>query len=744
MGFFAVDYGTRDAPQRMLTTQFEVADARRFAPMWDEPTAKATFTLEVVIPRDRTAYSNMPVEAITSAGDLHVVRFARSPKMSSYLLHLTVGDLERISRKVAGVDIGVVTRRGASGMGRMSLDAAAQILPWYDDYFGTPYPLPKLDMIAVPGSSEFFGAMENWGAIMYFEPALLVDPKLSSDSERMGIFNVVAHEMAHQWFGNLVTMNWWDELWLNEGYATWMASKVAAKLRPDWDSDLAAVRWSREHAMRVDAGDATHPIVQPVATVEAANQAFDSIAYNKGGAVIRMIEATGGEVGFREGIRRYMHRYAYGNAITEKLWAELAAATNQPLIDLARDFTLQPGVPLVKVEPGACVEGHTRVTLSQARFESGRPSPIPQTWLIPVRLQALDTGSAGAAMLQKDGRPVTVEMAGCGPFVANPGQAMYFRTQYADPEFARLRGNFDRLADVDRLGLLNDAAALSQNGTIAATRYLELASAVPPGSHPYILAQLADEFAEIDRLLQGSPQQEAWRAYARQRLQPVFDRVGWLPVHGESQPTALLRESLIAALGRLADPAVLAGARDRLLRSATDPAVLPATIYGPVLEVSASHADASTWEEIRRRARSIEDPRQKQVYYGALGQARDPALVRRNLELALSGEPPRSAVSGLIRAVAEDHPAEAFRFAVLHEQAVSEYLDASSRWGFIPRLGVTSYDPSLADEIQAYVERSTPTDARAVAARTIAEIRARGAVRSRQVPALEAWLRSLH
>ena len=193
-GLFAVDYPAEGGEQRILTTQFEVADARRFAPMWDEPAAKATFTLEVVIPKGQSAYSNMPVASSTEANGKQVVRFATSPRMSSYLLHLTIGDLQRISRTVAGVEIGIVTRKGAAEKGRFALDTAAEILPWYNDYFGTPYPLPKLDMIAVPGTSQFFGAMENWGAIMYFEQALLLDPRLSSESDRLNVHDAVAHE----------------------------------------------------------------------------------------------------------------------------------------------------------------------------------------------------------------------------------------------------------------------------------------------------------------------------------------------------------------------------------------------------------------------------------------------------------------------------------------------------------------------------------------------------------------------
>ena len=740
-GLFAVDYPAEGGERRMLTTQFEVADARRFVPMWDEPSAKATFALEVVIPQGQSAYSNMPVASSAEANGKQVVRFATSPRMSSYLLHLTVGDLERISRKAAGVEIGIVTRKGAAEQGRVALDAAAEILPWYNDYFGTSYPLPKLDMIAVPGTSQFFGAMENWGAIMYFEQALLMDPQISSESDRLNIYDAVAHEMAHQWFGNLVTMEWWDDLWLNEGYATWMAEKAASTLRSQWNVPLLTVKWPREFALQSDASDATHPIVQRVASVDAASQAFDAIAYNKGSAVIRMLEASLGETGFRDGIRRYVRRYAYDNTVTDQLWSELASATNRPVIDIARDFTLQPGVPLVKAVAGRCESGRTRVTLTQGRFETGTPSPVALTWRIPVVLQAIDSRATASTLLGKDGAPVSVEVGGCGPVVVNAGQTGYFRTQYADADLIRIRQSFGEIAEVDRLGLLNDIAALSKAGRIPPTSYLDLAAAVPVDSHPVILLQLTDEFAVIDRLLTGSAEQAAWRSYARDRLRPVFDRVGWSPGQGEIQAVALLRESLIETLGRLEDPIVVAGARERFARAPTDPAAMPASIHDAVLAVVAKHADPATWDEIRSRAKSAQDPAERQLLFAALGKPLDKALAARALDTALAPETPRVAATRIIGNVAVDHPEQTFDFAVQHERAVLEYVDGSSRSEYIPRLAATSFDRALADKVQAYTERAVPADARDAPRRTIAYIRLQAAMKDRQVPVLEAWLR---
>jgi aminopeptidase N len=741
-GLFAIDYPTPNGPRRMLTTQFEVADARRFAPMWDEPSAKASFVLEVVVPVDQSAYSNMPEASVRTEGAKKRIRFAPTPRMSSYLLHLTVGDLERVARTVAGVDIGVVTRKGAGESGRFALDAAAEILPWYNDYFGTPYPLPKLDMIAVPGDSPFFGAMENWGAIMYFEHALLVDPRYTSESERQYIFDAVAHEMAHQWFGNLVTMKWWDDLWLNEGYATWMSDKVTFALYPRWKSNLQVVATSRERALQLDADAATHPVVQPVPSVEAANQAFDSIAYQKGSAVIRMLEDALGEAKFRDGIRRYIRKYAYGNTVTDQLWAELAAATGRPVAEIAHDFTLQPGVPLVGVSMGRCESGTTRVTLQQGRFETGPPSPQRFTWQIPVRLRAIDSGRTANTELGKDGKPVSVAVPGCGPVVVNEGQAGYFRTLYAPADLSRLRASFSRIADVDRLALLNDAWAFGQAGRLPVISYLELAAAVGDGE-PLVLKQVAETLEQIDALFDGSAGQAAWREYARGLLRPDFERVGWVGDPGEPEPVALLRESLIRTLGRLEDPAVITGARERFARSERDPDALPAAIRTSVVNVVARHADSVTWEEIRARAKIAGDPVDKQRLYDALGMSLDTTLASRALDLALSGEPPVTMAADIIASVAIVHPELAFDFAAAHQQPVWDLVGTTARIEFIPSLALTSTDPVMIGKVRDFAQRTTPANARQSAEQVMAKIAFRAGAKARVLATLEPWVRGL-
>src|ERR1700678_3690460 len=288
-GLFALDYATPAGGKRCLFTQFENADARRFVPCWDEPALKATFGLTATVPAGLLAVSNMPVASTEDApGGLVRVRFARSPKMSCYLLFFGLGDLERVHRDVDGTDVGVVVKRGDAAHAQYALDAAENILRYYNDYFGTPYPLPKLDLVAGPGGSTFFSAMENWGAIFYFERVLLFDPKISTEADKQRIYIVIAHEMSHQWFGDLVTMQWWDNLWLNEGFASWMQEKATDHFHPEWNVWLQSLA-GKNDVMQTDERDGTHPIITPINDVLQANSAFDRITYTKGQAVIRML-----------------------------------------------------------------------------------------------------------------------------------------------------------------------------------------------------------------------------------------------------------------------------------------------------------------------------------------------------------------------------------------------------------------------------------------------------------------------
>ena len=352
-GLFYVNYKAGGQDKKLIATTMAPTDARRMLPTWDEPAFRARFRLTVDVPGNFKAYSTTPIDKREDlAGGMQRISFGNTPKMPSYLVVLVAGELERLSAKQDGVDIGIVTTEGKLGSATFALGATRDLLRYFNNYFGIPYPLPKLDQIAIPGG--FNGAMENWGAVVYNEPTLLYDPKRSPEKVKKFTFNINAHELAHQWFGNLVTMAWWDNLWLNEGFASWMATKATHHFHPEWRPYLEGMA-EREYVMNLDARKTTHPIQTPIETEEQAAAAFDAITYLKGEAFLRMLEAYLGESAFRKGMRAYMAKHQYSNTTSSDLWAALEKASGKPVGKLASDWTLQPGhhqgQPLNPVQP---------------------------------------------------------------------------------------------------------------------------------------------------------------------------------------------------------------------------------------------------------------------------------------------------------------------------------------------------------------------------------------------------------
>lgn len=737
-GLFALDYDTRSGKRRALYTQFENSDARRMIPSWDEPAHKATFSLSAVVPAAQVAVSNMPVlRSEPLPGGRKRVTFDRSPKMSTYLLFFALGDFERATAMAGKTELGVLTRKGSIGQASYVLGESVRLMEEFNDYFATPYPLPKLDNVAAPGRSQFFGAMENWGAIFTFEHAILLDPAYSSPGDYQLAFQYAAHEIAHQWFGNLVTMSWWDDLWLNEGFASWMESRMTQKLHPEWQAHLDSVN-VRDAAMERDALSTTHPVVQRIETVEQASQAFDSITYLKGQAVIHMLENYVGEEAWRDGVRAYMKEHAYSNTVSDDLWRAIEKAARKPVTAVARDFTNQPGVPMIRVQHAACVEGSTRVTLSQEEFTRDRPGKKALSWRVPVLANTL--GVAPVRTLVEGGR-TEFRVPGCGPLVVNAGQAGYYRTLYNDAAFSALARDFARLDPIDQLGVLGDSWALGMAGQHGADRFLDLANALPLSAQPQAWNKVASVFMDIDDLYQGTGgRRERFAAFARRRLAPVMAQVGWQPREGEGAAVANLRESLVTALGRLGDANVIAEARRRHAAAPTDEHAMPGALSGSIMSVVARHADPATWRALRAAARTEKTPMVKENYYTLLASAADKALARRALELALTDEPGVTTSADMIAAVAQNHPELAFDFALANARQVNERVDASSRTRFIPQLASASAEPETIGKLQAYASANLAPGSRGEADNAAASIAARIAARQQRLPDIDRWL----
>jgi aminopeptidase N len=734
-GLFALDYQSDQGPKRSLFTQFEAPDARRFFPGWDEPAFRTPYDLRVTVPAGQQAVSNMPEAGREMRPDgSAIVSFRTTPPMSSYLLFLAVGEFDRITTTAAGVELGVVTRRGAGEQGRWALESQAQILPWYNQYFGTPYPLPKLDNVAGPGTSQFFGAMENWGAIFSFESILLVDPAITSEARRQSIFEVDAHEMAHQWFGDLVTMAWWDDLWLNEGFASWMATKATAALHPEWEPLLGRID-GREQAIQLDSLRTTHPVVQHVTTVEQISQAFDAITYQKGEAVITMLEDYVGETAWRNGVRAYIARHRLGNTVTDDLWRAIETAAGRPVTAIAHDFTLQPGVPLVRVESAVCAGGRTRVALSQGQFSRDDRGGQPRAWRVPVIASA---GGRELRTIVESGAAQAI-VPGCGPLIVNYGQAGYYRTLYAPALLARLTENYARLRPLDQIGLLADNWALGLAGYQSPAAGLDLVAAVPANANSRLLIRVANILSQIHNMNKGDAVHQAMVArLAADKLGPAMRRLGWSARAGEPANDAVLRSELIDTLGFMGDPAVVGEANRRF--AANDASVTSGPLRQTILGVIAYNADAATWERLRVMARDERNPLVKGQLYRLIGGVRDEALARRALDLALTDEPGATNASQLVSAVAEVHPDLAFDYALAHRERVEGLVDASSRSRYLASLGTGSADPAMIDKLGRYADQHMTPQSRGSVDRAIASIRDRIRVRTEQRPLIGAWL----
>lgn len=731
LGFFAMDYASPDGPRRTLATNFEPAEARRLLPCWDEPARKATFTVSIIAPRDRMALSNMPVAAVTPVSDtLQRVRFAESPRMSTYLLFVGVGDFERIHRSVDGVDVGVVVKKGDTPKAAYALEQASELLHYYNGYFGVRYPLPKLDLIAAPGAIQG-GSMENWGAIFYSQNHVLFDPAISTESDRQVVFSVVSHEMAHQWFGDLVTMAWWSDLWLNEGFARWMQTFAADDLHPEWETGLQAASIF-EAGKQADSLPSTHKVVQDIRTPAQADEAFDSITYAKGAAIISMLNAYVGRNHFRDGVRRYMRKHQYGNTVDRDLWSIMQRAVGKPILDIERDFTRQEGVPLVRVTrtgPGA---PQTGVRLTQGRFAQD-PQTIrdlpPQHWRLPLAVGEVD-GEKRTVLLEG---PLAV--AGEGPMLVNAGQLGYARVLYDEDTFTALAPRLGVLAPMDQLGLLNDAYALGVAGYAPLSRLLELPGTLPADANSVVWGRLIRLLAMLEGHYTDGPAREAYRSFARNLLAPLTSRLGTTAAPGEPVNLAVLRGAVLQALADFGDTEVIAAARRDYASGAGS-----AEERRLALGIVAAHADQATFDSLLARARAERDPLIKLHLFTALSGVIDPELARKMAEIALSDSVPSGTGPAILATLARRHPDVVWAVVAPRLDDPTLRLAPQERWSLASSIAGQSADPRRIADLEAYVTRAVPPEARKPSLGAVASIRLNGRFATQLLPQLDGWI----
>ncbi|HEX4080408.1 MAG TPA: M1 family metallopeptidase [Rhizomicrobium sp.] len=728
LGFFVMDYQTATGPRRTLATNFEPASARKFLPCWDEPARKATFVLTVDTPNDRMAVSNMPIQHVDLvSATTKRVHFAITPKMSTYLLFLGIGDFERVHRTVDGVEVGVVVKRGDTAKAAYALDQASLLLHYYDDYFGYHYPLPKLDLVAAPGEIEG-GSMENWGAIFFSQDELLFDPAISTERDRQDVFETVSHEMSHQWFGDLVTMAWWDNLWLNEGFARWMQVYAADALHPEWETGLQA-QSIFENGKQADAEPSTHPIVQEITTAAQALQAFDSITYDKGAAVITMLNAYIGQDAFRDGVRRYMSRYAFGNTVDTGLWSIMQTVVTKPILKIEQDFTRQDGLPLV-CESLPPVGMH----LEENRFFADPRAAVrgaAQQWTIPL-VVAVPGGPTQDLLLNG-----IANLPLHPPALVNAGQTAYARVLYPQRAFLALLPGVPGLAPVDQLGLMNDSLALGLAGYASVTNPFAVAQKLPADADPIVWRRVAAIVMSVDRHYLDTPTRAAFQAFARSLLAPVLAHIGSEARPGEAPDISLLRSALTKTLGYLGDEAVIATAR-RMMASGSGTVELQRA----ALEIAAEAAGPTEFDSLLDRARKTVDPLEKEHIYEALAGVEDPALAKRMIAIALSNEVPAGGNVDVLSELVQNHPDLVWTDAVPHLAEPAAGITRDEQWDVVMETARRLSDPARIPEVQAYVDTNVSPDAQRPFTGAVAAIRQNQRIAARVLPELDRWIAS--
>jgi puromycin-sensitive aminopeptidase len=639
--------------RRYAFSQCEAADARRILPCFDEPAFKARFRVALTVRAGDTALSNAPLEREESAPGGRTMRFAETPPLSTYLLALAVGPLEASPTRLLGtVPIRVWHVPGKGHLTEFALEAAAEALRRLQDYFDIPYPYGKLDLVAVPDFEA--GAMENAGAVFFRETLLLLDPVTASLTERKRAAEVIAHELAHMWYGDLVTMAWWDDLWLNEAFATWMAYRVVDDWRPEWRM-WHGFEHDRAGALGMDALASTHPIYAPVRSVAEATENFDVITYEKGAAVVRMIEHYLGPDIFRDGVRRYMRRHREGNTVAADLWSALEEASAKPVARVAQAWIAQPGFPLVTFAP-ASGAGGTRLAVRQERFFADPRVPAARRrarWPLPLVVKVREGGRRARFLVEKARDTITIPApAASGWYLGNADAGGFYRVAYDPVDRAALLADLQTgLTPVERLALVGDQWALVRSARAPIDALLDVVDALGAETDYDVLDGLAGPLDRIDEQVvePGSEAQSGFRAWIARRFGPQLERLGWMAAPGEDDPTRLRRAALVRLVGGIAEaPAVLSEARRRLDAYLADRSALDPNLADPVVSLAARTGDEALYERYRAAVTAAATPQERRRFLLSLGSFRTPATRARALAAVLTPDVPTQDVAFLL------------------------------------------------------------------------------------------------
>jgi len=622
---------TRDG-EPYLFTQFEAIDARRAYPVWDEPAFKIPFTLTLSIPAIYDAVSNTPVKSEATVADTKTIHFAQTKPLPSYLIAMAVGKFDYTPIPGLKVPGRVVAPKGQGHLSKLATEVTPGILAALEKYFGGPYPFEKVDLIAVP--EYWAGAMENPGAITYRDTVLLLDSATATPAQRRNLIRITAHELAHMWFGDLVTMEWWDDLWLNESFADWMGDKITAQLYPELGSETNELQ-GIQGVMNADARSTTDPIRKRDTTAEESMRNV-GIAYNKGKAVLTMFEKWIGTDKFRDGVLDHLKANAWSNANAEEFFASLGRHAPAGTVPALQTFINQPGIPLVTVE----LPGGNEVRLTQSRFSNGAPIAA-ESWRIPVTLRYSDGSAVRTTSVLLDSATATVKLEGQSVAWVFPhaNAAGYYRWQMAPEAMASLAAVAPEVLTAnERLAFIGNAGALFRSGVLRGDGYLDVLARFANDSDPNVLSQMMGALAQIRQTFDSKENRPLFAAYVRRALGPALDRVGLTPKPGEPEPITIMRPELLNMLAIVGDdPRVWDFVREQFPKYMENPAAVHPTLASTVVGLSAVRGDAALFDELRKRFENASTPADRARFLSALGRFRDPALKTKAREYSFGG-----------------------------------------------------------------------------------------------------------
>ena len=631
LGFYRSKYQQNGKTKYLATTQFEAADARRAFPCWDEPEAKATFEISIVADNKFTAISNMPIKTKKKTGNKTTYNFQKTPLVSTYLIYLGVGEFEYLTGKAGKIQIRVVTTKGNTSRGKFSLELGKKLLTSYEKYFGIKFPLPKLDLIAVPDFAA--GAMENWGAITFRETILLYDPKTSSTRTKQFIAEVISHEIAHMWFGNLVTMKWWNDLWLNESFATFMATKFVDKFYPEWDLWNQFVEDAMNVAMGLDSLKTTHPIDVKVNSPAEIREIFDAISYDKGGCVLRMLENYVGEPNFQKGLKKYLSDFKYKNAEGQDLWDAIGKASGMPVTAMINTWLKQPGFPLVEIN-----QDDNNLKIKQKRYLLESDKKFSKgLWSIPLSL-GLETETS-KTLFSKKSMSVKLPKNTIG-FVANYGRKGFYRVKYDEGILLDLKMLVDqkRIPPIDRWAIQNDLFSLCVSGDEQVRNYLDFSDAYFDEDSYLASVNVAHNLASLYFRAFDEKFIEEIRSYAINYFRKILSNLGWEPQKSDKHTDALLRTFTIAVLGKMNDDSVTDEAIRKYQKFLKSPSSLSPDLIETICSIAAWNGNSKTFAELKKLYTNAKTMEEKLRFLGAMCGFQDKKLLVRTLNFSQTSE----------------------------------------------------------------------------------------------------------